>query len=226
VDRIIATFDAERDRDLMICERHGVAYQADMHHRIQYGNDYAAKFEAYDAAIVREVNNGRCQLVQRHMPLGSSLLDIGAGDGAFVLAARKAGFVAKGMEVIPALRLKLQKLGLYANSPRLFDAVTFWDSIEHLEDPDRFLAAVRRGALAFASIPVFAELKRIRESKHYRPGEHLYYWTADGFVSWMELRGFRLLETSTHEMDAGRESIGAFAFFRSNEGSHAPKGAH
>lgn len=40
------------------------------------------------------------------------------------------------------------------------------------------------------------------------------YWTAQGFIDWMALYGYRLIEQSAHETDAGRESIGAFAFCR------------
>ncbi len=35
-----------------------------------------------------------------------------------------------------------------------------------------------------------------------------------GFIAWAALYGFHLIERSTHEIDAGRESIGAFAFSR------------
>lgn len=35
-----------------------------------------------------------------------------------------------------------------------------------------------------------------------------------GFTDWMALWGFRLAEESNHEVEAGRESIGAFAFVK------------
>ena len=58
------------------------------------------------------------------------------------------------------------------------------------------------------------DLNKIRESKHYRPGEHLLYWTEKGFVDWMFEKGFRFLEKRTFEIQAGREDILSFAFIR------------
>lgn len=218
MDPLIRRFDAVRDGDLMLCEHRGVAYQRQMHEgRIPYDDAYLATFDspAYsDSTIARAVNAGRCSLVARYLRAGSSLLDIGAASGAFVKLAIAAGFDAKGYDVIPNAAARLYVQGLYSDNPDAFMAVTMWDSIEHLENPVETLKRVRKNCLLFASVPVFDNLGAIRQSKHYKPGEHLYYWTPDGFVDYMALHGFRLLERSSHETEAGRDSIGAFAFIR------------
>lgn len=216
MDRLIRRFDAIADADLRICEARGIAYQHKMAvGRVPYDASYLAKVEAYEGTeIARAVNRGRVELLQRHLPEGSPVLDIGAGTGAFVHEARRAGFEAKGYEVIPGAVERLKVAELYAEDPGEFLAVTLWDSIEHMDAPEVVLKRVRRSASLFASIPVFEDLRAIRGSKHYRPGEHLYYWTEQGFVDWMALYGFRHLETSGHERKAGRENIGAFAFRR------------
>jgi hypothetical protein len=61
---------------------------------------------------------------------------------------------------------------------------------------------------------VLEDLSKVRASKHFKPGEHFYHFTVRGFVDWMTLYGFRLIEQSNHEIEAGRDSIGAFAFCR------------
>jgi len=216
VDRLIKRFDAAQDADLMLCEKRGIAYQKNMvAGRVEYGADYFKKVEAYEgSAIARAVNAGRCELLKRHLAAGSSVLDWGAGSGAFMRAADRAGYESKGYDVnLQALQWLTDK-GLLSKDPYLFDAVTLWDTVEHMEQPEAVFRSVKKGSLLFASIPVFEDLRKIRESKHYRPGEHLYYWTAQGFIDWMALYGFRLLESSSHEIAAGRESIGAFAFRR------------
>ncbi len=124
------------------------------------------------------------------------------------------GFDAKGFDVIPQSVDRLKSENIYSVDLTEFDAVTMWDSIEHMEFPEQCLQKIHRGAMLFVSVPVFNDLKNIRSSKHYRPGEHLYYWTVKGFIDWIAMYGFRLLEQSQHEVDAGRESIGAFAFCR------------
>jgi 2-polyprenyl-3-methyl-5-hydroxy-6-metoxy-1,4-benzoquinol methylase len=216
LDRLICRYDSEQDSDLMLCERHGVAYQADMRAgRVLYGSEYLAKVQAYEGTpIAKAVNVGRCAMLQRQLAEGASLLDVGAGTGEFVRQAKASGFEAKGYEVIPEAAKALTDARLYADDPFQFDAVTLWDTIEHLEDPQLRLQQVKKGALLFASVPIFEDLRSIRASKHYRPGEHLYYWTRNGFVDWMALHGFRFLEGSDHEIAAGREAIGAFAFKR------------
>lgn len=214
MDSFVSAFEAAADADLMLCAGSGVAYQADMTQRTSYDRAYLTKIYGYDPAIAKAVNCGRCALVARHLLSGATLLDIGAGSGQFVREARSWGFDARGFDVIPEAARGLVADGLYDDDPGLCDAVTMWDSIEHMEEPALWLRRVRSGALLCVSVPLFADLRAIRDSKHYRPGEHLYYWTADGFVAWMKLYGFRLLESSPHEMQAGRDSIGAFAFCR------------
>jgi 2-polyprenyl-3-methyl-5-hydroxy-6-metoxy-1,4-benzoquinol methylase len=217
MDRFIERF-AKVDADLVISHEHGVAYQRDMTaSRVAYGAEYFAKVSAYNGVIARAVNHGRCVMLERYLPRGATVLDIGAGNGAFIRAAGMSGFDAKGFDVMPEAVAELKAADCYADDPQDFDAVTLWDTIEHLEEPALCLKAMRRGAFLFASIPVFQDLGRIRESKHYRPSEHLYYWTAKGFCDWLARYGFRLLEESAHEINAGRESIGAFAFCKDGE---------
>lgn len=222
MDEIVERF-AFADGDLVVSLEHGVAYQRGRG-RIVYGDEYLGKFAAYDERIRAAVNAGRCALVARHLSAGARLLDVGAGDGAFVRAARQGGFEALGFEVIPAAAAALRREGRYAEDLAAFDAVTLWDAIEHMEDPGACLRGVRAGALVFASLPIFADLRTVRTSKHYRPGEHLYYFTDAGFVAWAARCGLRLLERSAHEIEAGRESIGAYAFCKDLVAGRADRG--
>lgn len=214
VDKFVQGFAGVVDRDLTICLQAGVAYQTDMAaQRVPYDAEYLAKCQAYaDSDIAKAVNAGRCALLLRHLAAEASVLDIGAGSGAFVRAAVSWGFAAKGFDVIPETAKQLRAEGLFADDAVEFEAVTLWDVLEHIEDPADVLRTVRAGALLFVSVPIFSDLHAVRESKHYRPGEHLYNWAAPGLVDWMRLHGFKLLEQSDHETAAGRDSIGAFAF--------------
>jgi len=86
--------------------------------------------------------------------------------------------------------------------------------IEHLPDPWVYFRHISLHAQLFCSIPLFYGLGGIRTSKHYRPNEHLYYFTEEGFRGWMEMHGFMCLDMQSFEIDAGRESIYSFAFKR------------
>lgn len=216
MDNIIASFEWCYDKDLRLCIDNGVAYQADMTvGRVKYGAEYLAKVQAYEGTeIAGRVNSGRAAMLRRHLAPGASVLDWGAGSGEFLRDARAAGFRVSGFDVIPQTRIALEAAGAYAENPGEFDALTLWDTLEHLPKPMGVLARVAPGALVFVSLPIFEDLRRVRESRHYRPGEHLYYFTEPGFVGWMAAHGFALIECSDHEVEAGRDSIGAFAFVR------------
>lgn len=217
MDALIRRFDAIPDDDLMITNR-GCAYQRDMTKgRVKYDAKYLATFDSdsYSTSdIAKAVNVGRCEMLARNLDKGATVLDIGAASGAFVRAARLAGFLAMGFDIIPEAVVRLVKAELYADDPDGFDAVTMWDSLEHMEDPGAFLRRIPKGKTLLVSVPMIDDLRRVRSSKHFKPGEHFYYWTRFGFVDWMRLYGFRGLEMSAHEMVAGRQDVMAFSFKR------------
>lgn len=216
MDRFIQHFDAVEDGDLLLCEAHGVAYQSDMGAgRIDYGSEYFDKYASYEGSETeRTLNRGRCAMLARHAADGATVLDIGAGCGTFVREAAAWGFESRGFDINPKTIEYLKGLRLFSDNPASFEAVTFWDSLEHIESPQDVLDQIQVNATVLVAIPIFEDLRKIRESKHYRPGEHLYYFTEQGFIGWMSLHGYELLEVSSHETDAGREAIGAFAFFK------------
>lgn len=216
MDRLIKRFDAVADNDLMLCEARGVAYQRNMGRgRIAYDGAYYEHYCGLEGSpIATALNDARLAMLARHMPAPARVLDVGVGSGAFLRAARGAGYEAKGRDVNPHAIKMLEERRWLAQEGEDFDAVTFWDSLEHIEEPEEALKSAQRGAVVLVAVPLFKDLRKVRESKHYKPGEHLYYWTRDGFLAWMEAWGFRLLEESSHEVKAGRESIGAFAFKR------------
>lgn len=201
---------AEADGDLMLCQQNGVAYQADHSQLVEYGADYYAKCASYEGQdIAEKINAGRIALVARHLT-ASRVLDIGIGSGEFI-KKRPNTF---GFDVNPVAVEWLKKNKLWAQNLDDFAGYTFWDVIEHVPEPETYFNHIKLHACLFTSIPIFYGLQTIRLSKHYRPGEHLYYWTEDGFVAWMNTHGFMRLETDCFEIEAGRESIYSFAFVR------------
>jgi hypothetical protein len=210
VDRFIATFPRLPDKDLMICEEYGVAYQANRSHIVNYDAAYYDKCLAYEGLpIADRINASRIELVEKHFGCGA-VLDTGIGSGEFIRRRENT----YGRDVNPVAIEWLKRNDLWVDRPWEFDAYTYWDVLEHIEDPEQEFHCIGPGAYLFTSLPIMTDLWKIRESKHYRPGEHLYYWTEAGFVSWMGLHGFTLLETNDNETKAGRDSILSFAFRR------------
>ena len=209
MDRFIAAMAADADADLMLCRDDGVAYQADMSNLVAYDAPYYAKCLSYeDQEIARKINAGRIAMVERH--IGSNwLVDVGIGSGEFIKKRPRT----VGYDVNPVAIEWLKRNDLWADLSE-HSSFSFWDVIEHCETPELYLRCVPLHGFVFFSLPIFYGLGGIRTSKHYRPGEHLYYWTEEGFVAWMSRHGFMLLERSDFEIAAGRESIYSFAFKR------------
>jgi hypothetical protein len=210
IDRFIAGFPAEFDHDLALCREHGVAYQIDRSHLVHYDAEYFGKCASYEGhEIALAINAGRTALVDRYVG-GNRVVDIGIGSGEFI----KHRPNTMGFDVNPVAESWLKRNDLWAQDLTAFGGYTFWDVIEHVPDPGTYLHKIQLHAFAFFSLPIFYGLGGIRLSKHYRPGEHLQYFTEDGFTQWMAMHGFMLLERQDFEIRAGRESIYSFAFKR------------
>lgn len=209
MDRFIEAFEAIPDDDLMLCHEHGVAYQRDMTRSVPYNETYFDKCAGYRGqTIAKCINVARVRLVDQFLPRVEPVLDVGIGSGEFIESHANAW----GHDINPKAIAWLKKKRLWAPDLTSFNAFTFWDVLEHVPDPNLYFAQMRSGSLLFTCLPIFDDLNRIRESKHYRPDEHFYYWTECGFTNWMKLHGFRLLARGTDEIAAGRDSILSFAF--------------
>ncbi|HWH10502.1 MAG TPA: class I SAM-dependent methyltransferase [Solirubrobacteraceae bacterium] len=83
---------------------------------------------------------------------GPRLLDVGAGRGRFVAAARAAGFQADGIEPSKrgvraarehyAVDLRSEQIDSAEVAEASLDAVTLWHVLEHLDDPASALATI------------------------------------------------------------------------------------
>lgn len=194
----------------MLCPEHGVAFQRDQSRLVAYDEAYFDKCRGYDGQEIAErINAGRIALVARHFGPGR-VCDVGVGSGEFI---RKRPHTF-GFDVNPAAVRWLKEAGHWVDNLDGFGALTFWDVLEHVPEPESYLRHVYLHSFVFLSMPVMQSLDRIRESRHYRPGEHLYYFTEAGLVEWMARHGFRCLEVANFETEAGRDSIRSFAFRR------------
>ena len=210
MDPVINSLPAQAEGDLLLCEEQGIAYQLDMSYRNPVA--YHAKCSNYTGSrIAIELNRGRVAMVRRHVADDVPLLDVGVGSGEFIAwrGARTYGF-----DVDDDAVAWLRERHLYRDDFSSFTAFTFWDVIEHVEDPSLYISHMRTGSWMFCALPIFSDLRSIRESRHYRPGEHLYYWTRHGFEWWVGRYGFQVEEVSDHETRAGRDSILTFALRR------------
>lgn len=173
-----------------------------------YFDRYAAQA---DGQIGKALNGARCEVVSRHW--GGGVLDVGIGSGAFLMARRAEGIETdKGADINPAGLDWLRERGMLSDLAAGCEAATFWDSLEHMERPDKALDRVSR--IAFVSLPIFRDAAHVLRSKHFRPDEHFWYWTRAGFIAFADRCGFDVIEHNTMESLAGREDIETFVLER------------
>jgi 2-polyprenyl-3-methyl-5-hydroxy-6-metoxy-1,4-benzoquinol methylase len=150
-------------------------------------------------------------------PHGGKLLDIGCGTGNFLAAARDAGYEATGIELDRnAARFAKEKLGLQNVLPltisefaerhavELFDAVTFFEVLEHQAAPVEFLQKIRgcvkTGGTIALSVPNRERWLTGPDVLDYPPN-HFLRWNADALGKFLNMQGFEVL--SIREQPAG-----------------------
>ncbi|SDY37465.1 Methyltransferase domain-containing protein [Geodermatophilus africanus] len=138
---------------------------------------------------------GRLALVDRERggAPGGRLLEVGAGYGLFLAAAREAGWATSGVELSRTGAKHAQDtLGLDVFCGQLedaplepgFDVVCAWDTAEHVPDPVSFWRSVRSlvaedGVVAFSTPYVSSLPARLLGTRWWtlKPTEHIWHFT-------------------------------------------------
>ncbi|OZS41317.1 methyltransferase domain-containing protein, partial [Photobacterium sanguinicancri] len=133
------------------------------------------------------------------------------GGGLFV---ERSG--AHGYDVNPEAVQWLKRRGSYRHPESLGpQTLTFWDSLEHIPDPVRMVQCAKQWVAV--SMPIYESAEAVLSSPHYKPGEHLWYWTHEGLIQWFRRRGFECREHNTMETILGRRGIHSYMFERVGE---------
>ena len=156
----------------------------------------------------QELNAFRVSWVNQYFP-DMQLIDVGVGSCQFVRATN-----ALGADINPASVEALKALGRHVDLSLLArtEVLTFWDALEHVPQPEALLSKAAHGVAV--SIPIFESREQALRSKHFKPNEHLHYWTHEGFKRYMRDQGFTYLNHSDRETQLGREGILTYAFRR------------
>ncbi|MCP4579899.1 MAG: class I SAM-dependent methyltransferase [Deltaproteobacteria bacterium] len=140
------------------------------------------------------------------------LLDVGCGDGSFLLAARGAGWNVMGTEINPQsarncgldVRHALDQI----DGTERFDCVTLWHSLEHMKDIKSTLGLVAKrlapqGRLIIA-VPNNGSLQaRLFGSDwiHLDVPRHLYHFDPGSLRFCLEDSGFHVYRSGHHEIE-------------------------
>jgi 2-polyprenyl-3-methyl-5-hydroxy-6-metoxy-1,4-benzoquinol methylase len=176
--------------------------------------DYGRRYYSSEGlkGYLLSVNHYRreIELLSRTLQTGT-LLDVGCSVGGFVKAAGELGYEAQGIDISNASVAVGQSAGLKIQSgdflqtvfPHSFDVIAMWATLEHLPEPSRYVQRAREllrpGGVFLASVPNYAGITQrlIGRKDRYVGSDHLNYWTARGFASYLQKFNLQILETLT-----------------------------
>jgi SAM-dependent methyltransferase len=158
-------------------------WYATQYHAGVYQHDYA-----HDRAVAEQ------RLSAYAISAGSKILDVGAGNGAFVHRARAAGLDAWGQDLATQSdgpHVYVGALEDVAFPTGEFDVVTVHDVLEHVPDPVAFLQEIRRVLKPRGRLIVdFPRFWHEAGAHHWKAIEHLWCLTEDELASLLGRAGF------------------------------------
>lgn len=163
----------------------------------------------------------RANIAISMMEPGSTVLDLGAGDGAMLVYMRdKIGIRPMGVEVsrdslealrqngIEAFDVDIMDRAAVAALPEV-DYITGFEILEHMPNPESLLDALRPKArkgmiFSFPNTGYYLHRLRLLCGRFplqwiAHPGEHLRFWTLADVRSWVPQIGFKLLRLAPYQ---------------------------
>lgn len=141
------------------------------------------------------------------------LLDIGAAAGYFVKVAQDDGWKAEGVEPSHWMAKYAQKLGVKVQPGTIhdnkfkagsFDAVTYWDVLEHVPNPLMDLKKtnklLRKGGTLIVNYPDLDSLpaKIFKRKWWFILSIHLWYFTPKTIAKLLNKTGFKVIKIQPH----------------------------
>lgn len=199
------------------CYLHDVYYHPNSLNLINYDKSYFEKYKSYEKnEISDKLINFRTNLVNKYCK--NAVLDIGIGSGLFIRSRKAKTY---GFDICQEAIDWLKSKNLYTNPwikvKNDIQGYCFWDSLEHIAHPSLLLSQIPKDKYVFVTIPILPKrfnFNNIHQWKHFRPNEHIHYWTENGFINFMETLKFSLVKKFTNESDLGREDIKTYVLRR------------
>jgi 2-polyprenyl-3-methyl-5-hydroxy-6-metoxy-1,4-benzoquinol methylase len=204
----------------VVCRRCGLGYRSEPWSQEQVKAFYPTVSRYYQQVFganrlagscldqQREQAEPRADFVRERLHPGARLLDVGAGNGNFVEAARARGLVAEGIELdedavqrasasgIPVTLAAFEDVAL---PPESLDALTMFDVLEHSADPRAFLQTASRllkpGGLLIIDVP--DALHTTVKLEYYLVPEHNWHFTSGTLRYLLTQNGWEMREMET-----------------------------
>lgn len=169
----------------------------------------------------------RLRTIERLCPGRGRLLDVGCAAGFFLHVAQQRGWEPFGVELSNEMvsyatqligRPIAGSLSELQAAPHSFDAITLWEYIEHIPDPndeiERLTALLRPGGILALSTPntgYWTAVHQPQQWREYKPPAHLGFFTDRSLRQMLEGCG---LDVLTLKHTTARAPSQPYALFR------------
>lgn len=169
-----------------------------------YDIEYYENLLRIHSATAEEICKRRWHFLTMHIQPLNNVLDYGSGVGWF-RAWRPPGVTVWSYD-----------LGLYPQTGIdlvAYDVICFWDVLEHIRDFRDIEPVLMLAKHVACTVPIIPE-EGLSGWKHFKPGEHLHYFTQESLVALFDKFGFRPLIQDDFECPP-RKDVTSFIFGRS-----------
>jgi 2-polyprenyl-3-methyl-5-hydroxy-6-metoxy-1,4-benzoquinol methylase len=159
---------------------------------------------------LRAAADAECRHLRRPSIDGGCLLDVGCGNGSFLVLAQQAGWTVHGVDFDPdavctararGLDVRHGGIELFDGQRECFDVITICHVIEHVFDPvaviEHMYALLKPGGVLWLDTPNLDSLGHQRFGRNWRdldPPRHLVLFGADSLSSLLTKTGFRSIK--------------------------------
>jgi SAM-dependent methyltransferase len=159
--------------------------------------------------LVREqALKSKLSLINSLKPENKSLLDVGAGTGAFLNFMKKNAWEVEGVEPVESVRNKVLTQGLNVfdeaylkNSGKKYDIITLWHVLEHVHTLEERISElhnlIKDSGYIIIAVPNHSSYDR----KHYREfwaaydvPRHLYHFSDESLIPLFKKSGLKLVK--------------------------------
>jgi hypothetical protein len=185
-----------------------------MPNKFEYDLSYLLKMLRQNSGSAKDINTKRWDFILGICPEAKYVLDYGSGCN-YLSAFSPADVEIDSYDIGVYNGAPYPQTGIRRDN---YDVLCLFDSLEHVDwvnDPDlSMLDAISKSKYIVVSVPILPQDKVLDASwKHYKPFEHLTYFTPGTLKQFFEELRFYLVAATSIECPP-RQDIGTFAFKR------------
>ena len=175
---------------------------------MQYDLDYYENMLRTYSATAEHICRVRWEFVKPALDDGcKTILDYGSGVGWF------RAWRPQGVEVYTYDVAAYPQTGHHPED--IYDLVTLWDVLEHLDDFHLVGALIQDAKYAAVTVPLRPTGTPLASWKHFKPGEHLHYFTMDTLSALFARYGMQVVKHGAPECPPRQDVVSAL--FRRGE---------